>query len=1093
MKNPLFKKSFQSLVVLLFVLAFSVGQVSAQNVNWTPPTGAPLGNNVPPPVNVGPSGQTKTGSLYVEGNLGVGNEDNGTYSGTFTSANDAYFMGTNIFTARNGQTPADGGNFLISFLTSVFYNDVLIGDSSGAYPASLSVEGQLKYNQRDDNGNVINPLTPEEVADGGYENVLIGDGQGNVRWTEATNVGGGGTGINLPDGINPGDILIWNGTDWVPGPLSTDPGNLPLGTFSGQTLRWDGTNWVITNAVNVDTIGGLERVKIQPGFETRIGSPTVNVGVSTVTNDVSIRSDDVLRIQSAGVAANTIPVAQDASGLINWLTGGDFLSAAIPGTQGQTMWYNDGVWVATDRIKYIEQPFPVGTHTLQIGDLASLGDVVIEDTSVSVRGNPVGINTGVNYQDSLTTIDGATLEVDTVNTNIKSENTFFSNPTSNPLAGRFLFSKDDSGKVEWNKNLTYERVPFVFPGSFYDLISVVNDPDSIGDPSYIGTFFSNDGATYLRGNTAIDGETKINNKLTVSNGGDIDLDYPGDLYLEGVDHPSAMLYSQSIDSQGNPINGIYINDLDRLKPLCVDPDTFKVIYCEPAGAKPVEYVEVDILCTPDSCDNGVTLPHTFEYDANVDIEYCAGGGGGGGGGAGYDDGQDGEFGKGGGGGGGGGAATCQTYTNIDIAAGDVIDAFIGEGGNGGAAGYLKVFHQHDQNDEYDEHNLPGDDDEIVYAYNADPGNFGQDTSVYLTNWTFEDAEGGLPGAPGTRAFGNGIGNPLGGEGGNQGIVGAWHDGGIGIYGVASLDDFSQGSGPEGGDGGHGESIAGANATNLSGSRGGIGGYGDTIPTSAQGGKQGKPSYGGGGGGGAFGDYLEWDNNCPDEMGHEGSCWLTPAGEGGKGGDGYLKISRVTVPVGEPVGSVVFDEAGTWPFDWANVPAEVDAVTVRVWGGGGGGGWAYSSSDNFNSPAKAGGGGAGGYVEHVYNNPPSSGTVIVSVGVGGLAGDSTLPFTGGSGTQSTFQGLVAGGGGGGGGTTAGAASGIPGSPGSATGGATNVQGPAGQNGTFGGLGGDQPNGSSNVSDGGRGHINNPQGQGADTMPLAGKNGRVEISW
>ena len=48
-------------------------------------------------------------------------------------------------------------------------------------------------------------------------------------------------GDNLPEGTQVGQILTWNGTDWV----ALDPANqLPEGTQAGQILTWNGTEWI---------------------------------------------------------------------------------------------------------------------------------------------------------------------------------------------------------------------------------------------------------------------------------------------------------------------------------------------------------------------------------------------------------------------------------------------------------------------------------------------------------------------------------------------------------------------------------------------------------------------------------------------------------------------------------------------------------------------------------------------------------------------------------------------------------------------------------------------------------------------------------
>ncbi|MDD4409662.1 MAG: type II secretion system protein [Candidatus Pacebacteria bacterium] len=86
-----------------------------------------------------------------------------------------------------------------------------------------------------------------------------------------------------------------------------------------------------------------------------------------------------------------------------------------------------------------------------------------------------------------------------------------------------------------------------------------------------------------------------------------------------------------------------------------------------------------------------------------------------------------------------------------------------------------------------------------------------------------------------------------------------------------------------------------------------------------------------------------------------------------------------------------------------VPSGVSSVEYLVVGGGGGGGGHMG-----------GGGGAGGFL--ATTGFPVSGSITVSVGAGGIAGDYPTTYKGGDGTQSSFGSIIANGGGGGGGFT-----------------------------------------------------------------------------
>lgn len=1018
MRNA-FHNALSKVFTVLFIFLFATSPVLAQT-NWTPPTGPATGNNVPPPLNVGGGDNTgvagdqsyaqhKEGDLYLESDL-----------------------------ILDGTT--DPNSVFSSWITSFFGKDVLIGSplagggNQGPFPL-LFLNGTFRYAPKAVGTGSIAPLTPEELADGGYENVLIGDAQGNVRWTDAANVGGaGGGGITvevdprLPFGTAANQVLVWNGSAWVPGTMSGGT-TLPDGTNQNDILVWD------TNT------------------QTWIVAP--------------------------------------------YPSGGGMLPA---GTQGQTMWYNGTGWQATNRISYTQDLFPPNSHLLHIGDLNTAGDVVVEDANVSVRGNSVGINTGVNYQEALTTIDGSGLVVDTDNTAINSVNTIIGNSALNPLSGRFLYSTDDMGKVSWNKTLKYERVPF-FGNTYFDSVQIMNDPDDTNDPNYLGVAFSNEGPTSLHGNTWIDGETKIFNNLYVTDA--------GDLYLEGLEYPA---------------------DPSVLEHLCVDPDTGKVSFCEPSDPALLAK-ESMFTCTPDGCDlPGVSLPYTFQFDDEVDITYCAGGGGGGGGGRGHDAHQpapdvanllgyvddfipmDGFAGSGGGGGGGGAAGQCHTFSGVDVQAGDVLGGSVGEGGAGGSGGMFKqrytptpspnlfawIFQQLQVAPEHADHYTfledAGSPNPITSPTN---GNFGGNTTITLTNGSvFPEAIAGAPGGSGTNGIATEEGD--GGQGGNENLASTF-----GGNGTLSTDD--PGVGGSGGDG--------EGSINGAGGNGGNGGNSDGAGGIAYSGTHGTFAAGGGGGSGGYGDYWE-QYGCGNgktyssgetvivwtpfpnayivpQDAYSDMCRILKGGNGGNGGDGYIRVERVNM-LQQDITEIVYTDPGEHLFDWTYVPSGTTTVTVKVWGGGGGGGRAYYNNSPGN--AFAGGGGAGGYVEHTMANP-GSGSVTIMVGSGGNAGAQNGANAGGNGGQSKFgNSLIANGGLGGAGDLPGGSTGTGGAGGTASGGSvSNENGPAGSAGSngAGGAGGNQATAPMNVADGGTGGMY--QQLGADTIPTAGKSGRVEITW
>nr|BDD47502.1 hypothetical protein 75 [Pelagibacteraceae bacterium] len=52
----------------------------------------------------------------------------------------------------------------------------------------------------------------------------------------------------LPPGTKVGQLLTWNGTEWI----AADD-RLPDGTDSGELLSWNGTNWIAVNSIDGGT------------------------------------------------------------------------------------------------------------------------------------------------------------------------------------------------------------------------------------------------------------------------------------------------------------------------------------------------------------------------------------------------------------------------------------------------------------------------------------------------------------------------------------------------------------------------------------------------------------------------------------------------------------------------------------------------------------------------------------------------------------------------------------------------------------------------------------------------------------------------
>ena len=127
-----------------------------------------------------------------------------------------------------------------------------------------------------------------------------------------------------------------------------------------------------------------------------------------------------------------------------------------------------------------------------------------------------------------------------------------------------------------------------------------------------------------------------------------------------------------------------------------------------------------------------------------------------------------------------------------------------------------------------------------------------------------------------------------------------------------------------------------------------------------------------------------------------------AGDGGKGGNGFLKVTNINQPGSSSEGEFVWTTPGTYNVDPNTIfPEDVagDVVQFQAWGAGGAGG-PVNYLTNSTTPIRAGGGGSGGYVTFSYTVPscvstagmadlgPSCPNLTVTVGAGGIVGVSS---------------------------------------------------------------------------------------------------------
>lgn len=327
-----------NLLVVALVL-FMAQTASAQTINWAPPSGPPLGNNVPAPINVGDASQVKTGSLSV------GEAD----SGVFATENESHFRGLTMFEDRSN---GNGSNFLVSFIASHFLNDVTFGNSvANVYP-DVAISGRFQYLPRLSNGGIIHTMTAEEAVNGGFDRALLTDEDGNVRWTTLSELstliggGGGGGGIGLPLNCADNQIAQYDlGTStWGCADLIGGGGTLPNGTNDGQILRWNNTTqaWEPTYNIAVTT-----------GGQVLVG----NSGTNTVQIGIQGFNGPQVKIPLNGTAAaGKVLTATDNQGTLGWAAmptnpGGGDLPA---GVDGQVLRFNGGTnaWEATSSILF---------------------------------------------------------------------------------------------------------------------------------------------------------------------------------------------------------------------------------------------------------------------------------------------------------------------------------------------------------------------------------------------------------------------------------------------------------------------------------------------------------------------------------------------------------------------------------------------------------------------------------------------------------------------------------------------------------------------------------------------------------------------
>ncbi len=931
--------------------------------NWTAPNGGPLGNNVAAPLNVSDLEQNKIGGA--------------SFGTTVLPANNQLWSAQN--TRLDGQTSVNGralfgyglsalgANDFINYMPSLFAGSTLQIGSGGNIGTQVNINGKIFYKPTNANGTLVNP------ANGGYppnNSVLKAGTNGEVVW-----------GAALPNGVNEGDILIWNSScECWQTTTNTGGGNLPPGN-GWETLSWNPNapaGWKANNFFNVNTsIKAVYTDKTTKNISLNTDENIPTGGVGVLGRNVTIASDKFnLPLFISSLCAPNCPnptgkvlTATNSLGELAWVDpstlgggGGEGNNTFPIASPGQTMWFNGDTssWEATSWITHkVEPTFPStapGNKTFLKAQRVFTGNE--NDTAAGI----FNVNSRyLNFGRTPITSNGSggqTSSPSTQETNFLSKSINFGNSTINlihpdftntqnqdvtfysdnikfkgitaqgatnnldPGAGRLAYSADDEGTFKWAKGLVYNLIPnFIIPG-YTASVFTLKKPDIGGTTTQSSVMFINQGSSLLQD----------------------DVTMMGDLNLEGLEEPTPDQHAAGIVK-----HICFLDDGEDNKVVkCtgqVDPDPGEPIL--PGGDGTQIYTSLDSA-----------TGYVFNFTGPVSVRYCGGGGGGGGGGIGRhnsvdasNDDQNG-VGRGGNGGGGGASGECNTQT-INVVPGDRITWNIGSGGAGGSGATYRI---------------PNGGDVV----SANGGGTGQITSVSFepasgspTVWpTVVGGNGGSPGG----SIATGVDFPA--SHGNITLATgsfAWYFNGgpgsdnVGYYNFGNSAGNTPGSGGIGGVGEQRNLLGELNynvAYNEPSYRGG-GGLAYTseanpnIPYGGSG-RYGALANGGGGGGGGAGKAV-----TQELLGNNQYQYDFKGGWGGPGGPGYVRISGLPIETASS-GERVFDIPGSYTlssFEINNIPESVTSFNVQMWGAGGGAG---SVNTGGSSVKRSGGGGSGEY-------------------------------------------------------------------------------------------------------------------------------------
>lgn len=250
------------LSIFLVVFAVPTTLLASPGNNWTPPVGGATGNNVPAPVNVGSSPQTKVGPLTV--------------NGTLTSSLTSSFKGATFLEPGSDAN----NNFFVSFINSNFLGSQFNVGSDGTVGTVVRVNGRIFFSPRSSNGT---QGSNQQAPRPGYYLRAV-DESGEIKWDQG-----------IPDGANDGDVLVWNSTtnSWesVVNNFGGGEGSLPPGT-AGQTMWYNGTTnaWEQTDQIKHTTQGAYSKTILNNDMTEITGLSAVEIGSDAGTGATIIRS-----------------------------------------------------------------------------------------------------------------------------------------------------------------------------------------------------------------------------------------------------------------------------------------------------------------------------------------------------------------------------------------------------------------------------------------------------------------------------------------------------------------------------------------------------------------------------------------------------------------------------------------------------------------------------------------------------------------------------------------------------------------------------------------------------------------------------------